>query len=323
MLKNTKYYQAINAALLQAMHRNSDVMVIGQLVDSISGVFGTTSGLIEEFGPTRVMDFPVSESLMTSMSIGLAVSGKRPVLVHQRLDFSLYAMDAITNWMSLWRFKSGGKSVLPVTIRAIVGKGWGQGPQHSKSLYSWFGHLPGIKTCVPSNPVDAKGMLLNAIFDDNPVLVIENRALFNMSDDVPSDPYQSPLETAKVVQQGQDLTLVSFGNELQICRRALSAIREFDIELIDLRSIKPLDTKTVCESVKKTGRLMVVEGDWESYGIASEVITKVVEDTECQLAAPPVRLTYPDSHTPTSYMLERCFYLDEDDIIANIKKSFV
>jgi len=323
VLKNTKYYQAINGALLQAMQQNADVMVIGQLVDSISGVFGTTSGLIDEFGAGRVMDFPVSESLMTSMSIGLAVSGKRPVLVHQRLDFSLYAIDAITNWMSLWRFKSGGETALPITIRAIVGKGWGQGPQHSKSLYSWFGHLPGIKTCVPSNPVDAKGMLLNAIFDDNPVLIIENRALFDMSDDVPTNAYQSPLNKAKIVRHGQDLTLVSFGNELQICRRALNAFQEFDVELIDLRSIKPLDITTVCKSVKKTGRLMVVEGDWKSYGVASEVIAKVAEDAECQLAVPPIRLTYPDSHTPTSYMLERCFYIDEDDIISNIRKFFL
>jgi len=318
MRADISYADAINEGIRQAMDRDSSVLLLGQLVDSKPGVFGTTKGLAGIFGPNRVIDFPVSESLMTSMSIGLAVDLKRPILVHQRLDFSLYAMDAIVNWMSLWRLKSGGRGQLPITIRAIVGKGWGQGPQHSKSLYSWFGHLPGIRTCVPSNPVDAKGMLLDSIFGMNPTLILENRALFGMTSPVPSTMYRTRLGKAAVVKSGDDLTVVSFGNELQICLRALAELTEIDVELIDLRSIKPLDMKTVIKSVRKTGRLLVVEGDWKTFGVAAEIISSTMEAEAIKLKSNPVRLAYPDSHTPTALNLEQEYYIKEKDIIKTV-----
>ena len=157
---------------------------------SKAGVFGTTSGLIERFGPDRVQDFPVAESFMTSAAVGAAAAGLRPVLVHQRQDFMLYSMDAIANWLALWRFKSGGKSHLPVVIRTVVGKGWGQGPQHSKSLHAWFAHLPGIRVAMPATPHDVKGLLLESIFGENPVIFIEHRSLFSMTGPVPERPYR-------------------------------------------------------------------------------------------------------------------------------------
>ena len=156
--KKITYAQAINDALNQSMKKNKDIYVVGQLVDYSSGVFGTTTGLVNKFGRARILDFPVAESLMTSMSIGMALKKKKVVLVHHRIDFMLYSMDAIVNWISLWRFKSNSETSLPIVIRAIVGKGWGQGPQHSKSFHSWFANLPGIRVALPSNPIDAKGL---------------------------------------------------------------------------------------------------------------------------------------------------------------------
>ena len=320
MAKNISYAESINQALFQAMDCDKSVAVIGQLVDYSPGVFGTTIGLAEKFGLDRVIDFPVAESLMTSKSIGMAIDGMRPVLVHQRLDFSMYAMDAIINWMSLWKFKSGGKNNLPITIRAVIGKGWGQGPQHSKSLYSLFAHLPGLRVCVPSNPIDAKGLLLDCIFGEAPSIFLEHRALFGMEDLVPEEMYVIPHGKANIVRKGSDLTIVSFGNELQIARRAVEK-SDYDIEIIDLRSIKPIDMDTIIHSVNKTGKLMVVEGDWRSFGIASEIIASVCESEKCNLDKPPLRLCYPDSHTPMSSSLEDEFYINEEDIIAAIKRT--
>jgi acetoin:2,6-dichlorophenolindophenol oxidoreductase subunit beta len=318
MEKTLSYAQSINEALFQAMDFDKSVAILGQLVDYSPGIFGTTIGLAEKFGKDKVIDFPVSESLMTSKSIGMAVGGMRPVLVHQRLDFSMYSMDAIINWMSLWKFKSGGESNLPITIRAIIGKGWGQGPQHSKSLYSLFAHLPGIRVCVPSNPRDAKGLLLDCIFGEAPSIFLENRALFDMEGLVPEDMYVIPHGKANVIKDGSDLTIVSFGNELQITRRAIQNI-SCNVELIDLRSIKPLDIDTIIRSVNKTGKLMVVEGDWRSFGAASEIISSVCESNKCHLEKPPVRLCYPNSHTPASQYLEKKFYINENDIVKAIQ----
>ena len=319
MDKNISFAQSINQALDQAMDYDSSVAVFGQLVDYSPGIFGTTVGLAEKYGLDRVVDFPIAESLMTSKSIGMALDGMRPVIVHQRLDFSIYAMDAIVNWMSLWKFKSGGKNNLPLTIRAIIGKGWGQGPQHSKSLYSMFAHLPGLRVCVPSNPIDAKGLLLDCIFGESPSIFLENRALFGMEGLVPEEMYSIPHGKCNLIRSGSDLTLVSFGNELQIARRAVENTK-FDVEIIDLRSIKPLDINSIITSVEKTGKLLVVEGDWISFGVASEIISSVCESKKCKLAIPPLRLCYPNSHTPMSSKLENEFYINEEDIIKAIKK---
>ena len=316
---NISFAQSINQALYQAMDYDKSVVIMGQLVDYQPGIFGTTAGLADKFGQDRVIDFPVAESLMTSKSIGMAVDGLRPVLVHQRLDFSMYALDAVINWMSLWKFKSGGKNNLPITIRAIIGKGWGQGPQHSKSLYSLFSHLPGLRVCVPSNPRDAKGLLLDCIFGESPSIFLENRSLFGMNDLVPEEMYVIPHGKANVIRDGSDLTIVSFGNELQITRRAVKRT-DYNIEIIDLRSIKPIDIDTIIHSVNKTGKLMVVEGDWRSFGIASEIISSVCESEKCSLDKPPVRLCYPDSHTPASSFLENEFYINENDIVQALTK---
>lgn len=307
------YAQAINEALTQAMELCQEVVVLGQLVDYTSGVFGTTTGLVERFGPTRVRDVPVAESLMTSAAIGAAVAGLRPVLVHQRLDFMLYSMDAITNWLALWRFKSNGHSNVPVTIRAIVGKGWGQGPQHSKSLHAWFAHLPGIRVAMPSTAYDAKGLLLEAIFGEDPTIIIEHRSLFSMSDTVPVTPYRVRFGQAIIRRPGRDVTLVAVGVMVPLALRVAAQLAKeaIELEVIDLRTVSPWDHAAVCQSVDRTRRLVVADPSWRSGSVAAEVIATVCEQLGPRLAAPPARVCLPDSHTPMSVALEEQYYPNE------------
>src|SRR5437667_2215271 len=208
MTRQLSYAQAINEALHQAMELSDKVVVLGQLVDFKSGIFGTTTGLVDKFGIHRVQDFPISENLMTATAMGASLTGLRPVIVHQRLDFMMYSLDAIANWMALWRFKSNGHSNMPVTIRAIVGKGWGQGPQHSKSLHAWFAHLPGLRVAVPATADDAKGLLLESIFSQTPAIFIEGRSLFSMTAQVPERPYRVRFGRSAIRRAGCDVTLV-------------------------------------------------------------------------------------------------------------------
>jgi pyruvate/2-oxoglutarate/acetoin dehydrogenase E1 component len=317
----TSYADALRQGLEQAMELSDRVLVLGQLVDYAPGVFGSTSGLAERFGAERVRDFPVSESAMTAIGIGAAVAGMRPVLVHHRLDFMLYSMDAIVNWLSLWRFKSNGKSSAPVTIRAIVGRGWGQGPQHSKSLHSWFAHVPGIKVAMPATAFDAKGLLLESVFGEDPVIMIEHRSLFSLKDRVPVSPYRVRFGKAAVRRAGKDLTLVGAGVMVPLGLRVAARLAEHGIsaEVIDLRTISPLDWKTVDDSVAKTGRLAVLDPTWGSFGMAAEVIAHVAERRGRTLRADPIRISHPDSHTPMSSALETLYYPDEERVTQRLR----
>ncbi|HEY4990075.1 MAG TPA: hypothetical protein VII09_09725, partial [Opitutaceae bacterium] len=212
MSRQLSYAKAILEATDQAMTLCPEVIVLGQLVDTQSGIFGTTTGLVGKHGADRVQDFPVSENLMTATAMGASLTGLRPVIAHQRLDFMLYSLDAIANWLALWRFKSNGKSAMPVTIRTIVGKGWGQGPQHSKSLHAWFAHLPGIRVAVPATAYDAKGLLLESIFSEVPTIFVEGRGLYSMTDEVPEEPYRVRFGQAVVRRPGADVTIVAIGS---------------------------------------------------------------------------------------------------------------
>ena len=318
------YSQAINQGLVQAMEMDASVLLMGQLVDYKPGVFNTTSGLVEKFGANRVLDFPVAEGAMTSAAIGAAITGMRPVLVHHRLDFMLYSLDAITNWLSLWRFKSDNKSNLPVVIRAIVGKGWGQGPQHSKSLHAWFSHLPGVKVAIPATAFDAKGLLLESIFGEDPVIIIEHRSLFDLTNPVPEIPYRVRFGSACVRKAGSDVTLVAMGYMVPIALRAAAKLKRerIDVEVVDPRTLAPLDRDTICTSVLKTGRLVVADPGWRSFGAAAEIITSVVEVVGNKLHSAPVRITLPDSHTPMSMALEDHYYPSEADFCDAVAKAF-
>jgi pyruvate/2-oxoglutarate/acetoin dehydrogenase E1 component len=321
MTRQLSYAQAINEAHHQAMTLSSDVVVLGQLVDFKSGVFGTTVGLVEKFGRERVQDFPVSENLMTATAMGASLTGTRPVLVHQRLDFMIYSLDAIVNWLALWHFKSNGKSAMPVTIRAIVGKGWGQGPQHSKSLHAWFAHLPGLRVAMPATAYDAKGLLLESIFSESPAVFIEGRSLFSMKDDVPEAPYRIRFGQAAIRRPGKDITLVALGVMVpQVLRVAAELAAEgISAEVIDLRTVSPWDHATVLDSVAKTKRLIVADPAWKSFSVAAEIITTVCEAMGSQLIANPARVCLPDSHTPMSAPLEKAYYPSDADISAMVR----
>lgn len=322
--QETSYADALRQGLDQAMSLSDRVMLVGQLVDFPNGVFGSTGGLVERYGRERVRDFPVSESAMTALGIGAAVAGMRPVLVHHRIDFMLYSMDAIVNWLSLWRFKSNGESVAPVTIRAIVGRGWGQGPQHSKSPHAWFAHVPGLKVAMPATAFDAKGMLLESIFGEDPVLMVEHRSLFGLKDRVPWIPYRVRFGKAAIRRAGGDATFVAAGVMVPFAMRVAAELSRIGVscEVVDLRSVSPLDTEAVLNSVQKTLRLVVFDPAWASFGMAAEVVARVAERHGRKLLADPVRISHPDSHTPMSSALELLYYPDEGTVVQQLRKLF-
>jgi len=321
MMRELTFSEAINEALYQALELSDQVIVIGQLVNFKPAVFGTTSGLVQKFGPKRVHDFPVSESLMTSTGLGAALAGMRPVLVHHRMDFMLYSLDAIANWLSLWRFKANGQSSAPVTIRAVVGKGWGQGPQHSKSLHGWFAHLPGIRVAVPATPHDAKGLLLESIFGEDPCIIVENRSLFSMKGVVPENPYRVPFGRSVVRRTGRDLTIAAIGMMVPLAIRAANeaAMESIDVEVLDMRTVAPLDIAGVIASVEKTGRLIVADPSWQRVNVGSEIVSGVVEKIALRLRASPLRISLPQSHAPMSAALEEQYYPSEKRFLENIR----
>jgi len=212
---------------------------------------------------------------------------------------------------------------MPVTIRTIVGKGWGQGPQHSKSLHSWFAHLPGLRVAVPATAYDAKGLLLESIFSETPAIFVEGRGLYSMTDHVPEEPYRVRFGQAVVRRPGKDVTLVAIGNMVPIALRAAATLEKegVDVEVVDPRTLTPLDRKTICDSAFKTRRLVVADPAWHSFGAAGEIITTVVENLGDKLKAKPVRVTLPDSHTPMSMALEPEYYPDDADVATAIRQT--
>lgn len=322
MSRQLSYAKAILEATDQAMGLCDKVIVLGQLVDTQSGIFGTTTGLVGKYGPERVQDFPVAENLMTATAMGAALTGLRPLICHQRLDFMLYSLDAIANWLALWRFKSNGKSAMPVTIRTIVGKGWGQGPQHSKSLHTWFAHLPGLRVAVPSTAYDVKGLLLESLLGETPTIFVEGRGLYSMTDQVPEEPYRIRFGQAVVRREGKDVTLVAIGSMVPIALRASATLEKegIDVEVIDPRTLTPLDRQTICASALKTGRIVAADPAWHSFGAAAEIITTVVESIGDKLKAKPARVTLPDSHTPMSMALEPEYYPSDESLVEAVRQ---
>jgi pyruvate dehydrogenase E1 component beta subunit len=304
--------EAIREALEQAMEEDERVILVGEGVPDPKGIFGTTTGLQQRFGKSRVFDSPLSENGMTGICIGAAISGMRPVMIHQRIDFALLAMDQIVNNAAKWRYMFAGQVSVPLVIRVIVGRGWGPGPQHAQSLQALFAHIPGLKVVMPTSGRDAKGMLLAAIRDNNPVIFIEHRWLQGIADYVPATPYATPLDQALVCRTGVDATLVAFSYMVVEALLAAKALADFgiDLEVIDARSVRPLDMTTIIDSVRRTGRLVVADTAWKTGGIAGEVIASVAETAFDALHSPPLRIALPDIPVPTSHHLTRDFYPD-------------
>ncbi len=317
------FAEAINAALRQAMELDPNVFVFGIGADGETGIFGTTSHLVDRFGTKRVFDTPISEGGLSALAAGAATSGLRPVLVHQRFDFMLYSVDQIVNWMAPWRFMSGGRAKMPVTIRAIVGKGWGQGPQHTKSLHAWFAHVPGLQVVMPGSPADAKGLLLSSIMSEDPTLFIEGRSLFSMREDVLDEPYFIRLGEALIRREGSEVTLLTMGSMVPPSLEAAEALVQFNIsaEVLDIRCLMPLDVERILASVRKTRRLVVCEPGWRMYGAGAEIIATVAESLGPDMRSRPRRVAWPQSAVPTSSRLEDQFYPNRDDIIAACRAS--
>jgi pyruvate/2-oxoglutarate/acetoin dehydrogenase E1 component len=315
------FVQAINAALRQSMELDDSIFVYGIGADKKSAIFGSTAGLVQQFGPKRVFDTPISEQGLTAIAAGAAHAGLRPVLVHQRVDFMLYTIDHLVNWIASWRYVSGGRATMPLTIRAIVGKGWGQGPQHSKSLHSWFAHVPGFQVVIPGSPADAKGLLMSSIMSNDPTIFIEFRSLYAMQEEVPDEPYFIRHGQALVRRPGKDLTLVVFGATVSIAMEATEQLEKLgiEVEVIDLRTLAPLDMATVLASVAKTRRLLVAEMGWLKFGAASEIIAAVCEQMGNDLAARPKRVGWPQSFVPTSPALEKAFYPTAENLTEAAK----
>ena len=254
------------------------------------GIFGTTSGLEKKFGSNRVLDMPTSENAMTGVAIGSALVGMRPIMTHQRVDFFLLALDQLINNGAKWHYMFGGQRELfaPLVIRLIIGRGWGQGPQHSQTLQSLFTHIPGLKVVMPSTPYDAKGLLVSAVQDNNPVIYLEHRWLHNIYGEVPAELYSVPLGKAKVVLEGSDLTIISCSHMTIEAYKAAHLLQAdgISVELIDLRSLKPLDKESVFASVKKTGHALIADPDWKTGGFAAEMCALLAEEVFEYLKSP-------------------------------------
>lgn len=320
--RKLSYSLAINEALHQSMEVDDRVFLIGQGVKSPWYVGNTTTGLLDRFGPARVIDTPVSENAVTGAAVGAALTGMRPIVIHPRMDFMLFAMDPIINEAANWHFMTGGKASVPVVIWAIVNRGGEQAAQHSQALHAMFGHIPGLKVVMPSNPYDAKGLLISALRDDNPVVFIDDRWLYPSEGDVPVEPYTVDIGAACVRQEGSDCTLVASSYSVMLSEMAAGELEEegISVEVIDARSIKPLDIDLICSSVTKTGNLVIVDGGWRSYGTASEIAAAVSENTFGQLKAPIRRLTLPDSPAPASRVLEEAYFLSARAIVETVRE---
>lgn len=318
-MRKLSYAQAINEAMQIAMEQDPKVICFGLGVDDPKRIFGTTAGLQEKFGSERVFDMPTSEAGMTGIAIGASLNGVRSVMTHQRLDFFLLTMDQIVNNAAKWQYMFGGQSS-PVSLvtRLILGRGWGQGPTHSQNLQSWFAHIPGLKAVMPTTPADAKGLLLASIFDQNPVIFLEHRWLHQTEGEVPDGFYTTPIGSASILSPGTDLTIVSLSYMTIEAIHALQLLKQAGIsaELIDLRSVRPLDWPTVLASVRKTGRVLALDTSNAMCSVASEIVATASIECFDRLKCAPQRITLPDYPSPTSHALTVSFYPRAEHIAA-------
>jgi pyruvate/2-oxoglutarate/acetoin dehydrogenase E1 component len=312
--------EAIREALDQAMEADDNVIVYGLGVDDPKAIFGTTDGLRKKYGSERVFDMPTSENAMTGVGVGAALSGIRPVMVHQRLDFFLLAMDQVVNSAAPWHFMFGGEGSVPIVIRLIVGRGWGQGPTHSHNLQAWFAHIPGLKVVMPASAEDAKGLLLESIFDDSPVIFIEHRWLHNIRGDVPEAATRIPLSKVRRVREGSDVTIVAMSYMVVEAIHAADYLKELGVscEILDLRTVAPVDWPAVFESVRKTGRLLAVDTGTLTGSIAAEIVARVVADCWDVLTTAPRRLAMPDFPEGTSQALTANYHVRAEHIVATV-----
>ena len=323
-VKITDFAQQIRIGLEQALTEDPNLVIMGLGVNDPKGVFGTTTGLHQKFGKVRILETPTSENAVTGIGVGLAVTGHSTVMVHQRLDFFLLAMDQLVNSAAKWHYMYGGQRSVPITIRLITGRGWGQGPTHSQNLHSWFTHVPGLKVVMPAFAHEAKPLLLASIRDPNPVIFLEDRwcHVQKVEETALSDSHEISLGKAEVTLKGEDLTVVSAGFSAVESMRAIQYLQNhgLSVELVNLRTLKPLDTQTIFNSVKKTGKLLVVDSGSEISSFASEIISIVSRNCFSHLKAAPQMITAPDIPEPTSHGVTESFKFSAVDIAEKISE---
>ncbi|KMP12721.1 hypothetical protein UR09_00045 [Candidatus Nitromaritima sp. SCGC AAA799-A02] len=325
MKKVITFREALNLAMAQEMERDPNVFVYGLDVPDHKRIFGSTVGLVEQFGSERCFGTPLSEDAMTGFGLGAAINGMRPIHVHIRVDFVLLAMNQIVNMISNFHYLTAGKLKVPLVIRAIIGRGWGQSAQHSKSMHSLFAHIPGLKVVLPTTPEDAKGLLASAIRDDNPVILLEHRWLYDISDEVNIDPEAPiPLGLPITRREGKDISLVATSWMNVEALKAAEVIQRhhgISVEVLDPRTIAPMNYDFIYQSVNKTGHCIVADYDWLNCGFSSEVAARVSENCFDKLKSPVQRIGFSHTPCPTTRPLENEFYPNAIDIIRMVEKK--
>jgi len=319
-MKEVRYIRAINEALREEMARDETVFVIGEDVAYPGGSFSATRGLLEEFGERRVKDTPISESAIVGLALGAATQGLRPVVEIMFMDFLTVCMDQIVNQVAKTRYMFGGQYRLPITVRTPCGGGLNAGPQHSQCLEAWFAHVPGLKVVMPATPYDVKGLLKTAIRDDNPVLFVENKALYGLKGEIPEEEYLVPIGQARVQRSGKDVTVVATSRMVHQSLEAAGILAKegIEVEVIDLMTISPLDKETIFKSVEKTSKLVIAHEAVKAFGIGAEISALVCEEMIDCLDAPILRVGAP--FTPVPFNLEHLYLPNCEDVIKAVKK---
>lgn len=316
------YLQALNDALREEMERDSNVLIFGEDVGQFGGCFGVTQGLYEQFGEQRVRDTPITESAIIGAATGAAAAGLRPVCELMFVDFIGVCMDQLFNQAAKMRYMFGGKTRIPMVLRAPQGAGIGAAAQHSQSLEAWFMHIPGLKVALPTTPADAYGLLLTAIRDDNPVVFLEHKMLYGVEGEVPEDAGPIPFGKANICREGTDVTIVAFSNMVYSALEAAETLAEkgISVEVIDPRTVTPLDMDTILNSVKKTHNLVVAHEAVKVAGVGAEIAAQVAEEAIDYLDAPIMRVGAPFAPVPFSPPLEEAFIPAAEDIVAAVQK---
>jgi len=318
------YSLAINEALHQMMDADPSVFLIGQGVKSPWYVGNTAKGLLERFGEERIIDTPVSENSITGAAVGAAIAGMKPVVVHPRMDFMFYAFDPIINEAANWYYMNGGRSSVPVVFWGIINRGGEQAAQHSQAIHGIFAHVPGLKVVMPATAYDAKGLMIAAIQDRNPVVFVDERLLYSLEGPVPEEIYIVEIGKGVIRKEGKDVTLIAVSLMVHEAMKAAEALADdgVEVEVIDLRTVKPLDREMILNSVRKTGRLVIADVGWKSFGISAEITALVVENAFDALEGPVLRVALPDCPAPAGRNLEGAYYPTFENIIDAVKKMF-
>jgi len=323
-MRELTYWQALQEALQQEMRRDQRVFLLGEDIGAYGGAFGVTRGLLAEFGPERVRCTPISEATIVGAATGAAVTGMRPVVEIMFMDFLTLTMDQLANHAAKFRYMYGPQAHVPIVIRTPAGGGRSYGATHSQSLEAWFLHVPGLKVVAPATPADAKGLLLTAIRDDNPVLFVEHKLLYAATGPVPDEDEPMVIGEAAVRREGQDVTIVAYSYHLGMALQAAEELTAHGIhaEVIDLRSLVPLDTETILGSVRKTGRLVCLEEGTRTGGVGAEIVARVAEHAYEYLDAPVRRIATPDIPIPFSPPLEQAALPTREVIVRTVRELF-